>query len=408
MEKKWLKKPWLYAVSAGICLAALVLCLILGGKSSPRSIDPSRYTGLYRQEDGSVLCELDVGRILHALYLPDLRESGSDIEDYPDIKALQSLELSLSYGENGNMDIQLSGDMDTLSEYGIRFSTLNYSLPIPPYTFRQGYSWPEEDYLSGERQQGYLKALLDENGRGYPLRGVLEEVQRLRDYGGKRCFDSFRCQKEQSCFLLYPQSSAKHNGYRVVYSIEEGNTLTDRSPGKRYLSIEVQGLYYDGEKGLVYAKSSYQIHKSLKEAEDLSSFKSSGGKATVLSGGTAVKKGEAFDQNGFVRFPGKGTSFPLANGLYWSPSYDLLSEEDVWALASYPDMSLIKLLRFVRKEIYARHGGTFQQDRERSFLEHYSACSWYSGTVPQEQTELTPAEQQNIQLLREIQSLLEK
>ena len=134
-----------------------------------------------------------------------------------------------------------------------------------------------------------------------------------------------------------------------------------------------------------------------------------GGDAIRLSGGGVKVDGrQGFDQNGFVRFPDSPTSYRMANGVYWSPTYDKLDEETVWKLTAVEGHSLANLLRYARKEIYARYYTAFDAKTEREFKTHYEAYEWYEPREPDLSDFMTETERQNIRLLREIQSLIEK
>ena len=97
----------------------------------------------------------------------------------------------------------------------------------------------------------------------------------------------------------------------------------------------------------------------------------------------------------------------MATGLYWSPTYDLLTEDMIWKLTAADAYSLAKVLRYARKEIYARYHAPFDQKTELEFYNHYRSYSWYSSGVDRSD-EMTETERANMRLLREIQSLIEK
>ena len=116
----------------------------------------------------------------------------------------------------------------------------------------------------------------------------------------------------------------------------------------------------------------------------------------------------AFDQNGFVQFPDSPTSYRMANGVYWSPTYDALDEDQIWKLTAVEGHSMANLLRYARKEIYARYYAGFDERTEREFYEHYNSFSWYREMVPDRTADMTETERNNVRLLREIQSFIEK
>jgi hypothetical protein len=135
----------------------------------------------------------------------------------------------------------------------------------------------------------------------------------------------------------------------------------------------------------------------------------SNGTVTKLwGGGVRVDGKNGFDQNGFVRFPNRPTSYRLANGVFWSPTYDALSEDMIWSLTAVEGHSLANLLRYARKEIYARYYVAFDPKTEREFNEHYRSYGWYEPKEPDRSGLMTETERNNIRLLREIQSLIEK
>lgn len=377
------------------------------------TLDPKNYTTLFRrEEDGAVVASLNLSEMLADLHLPDLRGTGTDSSYYPDIEALEKLELSLGYSSDGStMTITLSGDMDTLERYGIALSPLTYEMDTPSYE-APDTRW--ESVFEGvwnvatpALQEGYLTSLLDEYGRGYNLRNVCEEVHRRRDLvvtGWSQ--QEYTVEKTQVSFILFPAGGRMQNCYRAVYAIRETG---EEASASLYLVIEVQDLAYSREEGVTFNKSVITLPATLTEAESLESYKAEGCTCTVLYGGGVVQEDrEVFDQNGFVRFYGMGTSYKLANGLYWSPTYDLLEEDSIWQLTANGEYSLAKLLRYARKEIYARHFVRFNKSTEGEFYRHFTAYNWYEEQYGESEITLSEAEQANIRLLREIQSLIEK
>ena len=98
----------------------------------------------------------------------------------------------------------------------------------------------------------------------------------------------------------------------------------------------------------------------------------------------------------------------MANDVYWSPTYDPLDEDAIWSLTAVEGHSLANLLRYARKEIYARYYVAFDPKTEREFMDHYCAYDWYEVRVPDLLGRMTETERSNMRLLREIQSLIEK
>lgn len=391
---------------------ALLICVVYWefGRGVT-TLDPREYTALSRrEEDGAVVAGLNVSAMLHSLHLPDLRETDTDLTLYPDIEALQSLQLSLSYGETGStMEVKIEGDMATLKAYGIALSPLTYTMDTPAYVE------PERQWASNFEglwntatpalQEGYLTAPLDEYGRGYNLRAVCEEVHRRRDlFAQDRFREGYTAEKTQVSFIAFPAGGRMHNCYRAVYAMG-----TAESEEKVYLVIEVQDLHYSQTEGVTFRRSTLTLPDTLKEGENLTAYEKEGAACTILYGGGVVRPDrEVFDQNGFVRFYGMGTSYRLASGLYWSPTYDLLEEDSIWQLTAGESHSLANLLRYARREIYARHFVRFDRSGEGEFQRHYTGYGWYTGLYAESEVTLSEAEKANVRLLREIQSLIEK
>ena len=91
-----------------------------------------------------------------------------------------------------------------------------------------------------------------------------------------------------------------------------------------------------------------------------------------------------------------------------STERDALDEDAVWSLTAVDGHSLANLLRYARKEIYARYYAAFDPKSEREFADHFNAYDWYEAKEPDLTMLMTEAEKSNIRLLREIQSLIEK
>ena len=168
--------------------------------------------------------------------------------------------------------------------------------------------------------------------------------------------------------------------------------------------MDVYDLYREGGR-IRYGSIDVSMYDSEEESKRLPS---SGSVTKLWGGGVRVNGKNGFDLNGFVRFPNSPTSYRLANGVYWSPTYDLLDEDMIWALTAVDGHSLANLLRYARKEIYARYYTAFDPKTEREFNEHYRAYAWYEPRTPDLSGLMTEAEKSNIRLLREIQSLIEK
>lgn len=394
----------------------LLLCLLYWELwRQPIQVDPRSYTALYRREDGAVAARMDLSALLNACHLPDPRESGLEIGRYPDIQALLSMELQLAYGQDGNMELSLRADTDTLRRWGIELSPLEFTMEAPAYVApreKKGSLAVEQEPAEEEKPltEGYLTSLLDPYGRGYNLRTVCEEVQARRDQAAKSLFkDEYETEKLQLNFIVFPVGQPYRNCYRAVYVIREKTDSSAKMQKVQYLTVEVLDLAYSSREGVTFRRSSLRMPDTLREAESLSEYEEMGCTCFDLyGGGMRNEERSAFDQNGFVRFFDTATSFQMANGLYWSPTYDLLKEDDIWRLTAVKGHSLANLLRYARKEIYARHYVRFSETAEKEFLNHYTGYGWYEGHFDREDIALSETEKANLRLLREIQSLIEK
>ena len=358
---------------------------------------------------------MDLSALLNACHLPDPRESGLEIGRYPDIQALLSMELQLAYGQDGNMELSLRADTDTLRRWGIELSPLEFTMEAPAYVApreKKGSLAVEQEPAEEEKPltEGYLTSLLDPYGRGYNLRTVCEEVQARRDQAAKSLFkDEYETEKLQLNFIVFPVGQPYRNCYRAVYAIREKTDSSAKMQKVQYLTVEVLDLAYSSREGVTFRRSSLRMPDTLREAESLSEYEEMGCTCFDLyGGGMRNEERSAFDQNGFVRFFDTATSFQMANGLYWSPTYDLLEEDDIWRLTAVKGHSLANLLRYARKEIYARHYVRFSETAEKEFLNHYTGYGWYEGHFDREDIALSETEKANLRLLREIQSLIEK
>ena len=250
---------------------------------------------------------------------------------------------------------------------------------------------------------GYLDSLLDSDGNGLNLRTICETVHNERDFLCKEVFgNNYDTTKTQVAFIVY-KSGRHHNLYRASYTAtfkpEDGV-----QPVSIYFTVDLYDLYRaEGKIGYT------SIDVSMYGSEEESKRCPSGERVTKLWGGGVKVDGKTgFDLNGFVQFPDCPTSYRLANGVYWSPTYDALDEDMIWKLTAVEGHSLANLLRYARKEIYARYYVSFDPKTEREFYEHYHACLWYEERDTDLSWLMTETERNNIRLLREIQSLIEK
>lgn len=250
-------------------------------------------------------------------------------------------------------------------------------------------------------QQGaLLHSLVDANGYGYNLRAVCECVHEQRDNVLKVLYGDAACsfEKLQASFSVDPNVN---NCYQATYRawLDADGT----APNYAYFFVRVFHLTL-GEFGVQSLSSTASVCRTEKDAR-----KAPFDDVTVLSGGGVTVPGKvAFDQNGFLLFPDCPTSYRMANGIYWSPTYDPLDEDTIWKLTAVDGHSLANLLRYARKEIYARYYAGFDERTEREFYEHYTSYPWYRELTPDRTADMTEAELANIRLLREIQSLVEK
>jgi hypothetical protein len=401
----------LSGVVLGLSLLIAVVSILRGHRTV---VDLRDYVNVGTDAGGNPAVLLDVDAILNDLRLPNPNRPGVKASDYPEVYALCTAKMHLVPIDEEHMQVTIEADTDTLARYGISFRTTTWeqqvkgfvegAAPTPVPTAQNATAsapvreTPEPD--------GYLTSLVDANGNGYNLRSVCEAVQNERDLLCKEIFgNSYDTTKTQVAFIVYTGGRHK-NLYRASYSATfrpEDNSSPP--PGSSiWFTVDVYDLQRtDGKIAFGY------VDVSLCGSEAESRHLPSGADAVKLSGGGMRVEGKrAFDQNGFVLFPNCPTSYRMANGVYWSPTYDLLDEDMIWSLTAVEGHSLANLLRYARKEIYARYYVPFDPKTEREFFEHYSAYDWYEERVPDLLGRMTETERSNIRLLREIQSLIEK
>ena len=410
-NKRIIRSAWIgTAVVLTVC--ALFLCVYYLAKGNRIVLDPENYVTVGTDAGGNPAVLLDVDAILSDLHLPNPNRPGVNMHDYPDVEALCTAKMHLTYLDKDLMRVTIEADTDTLRRYGIEFKTLSWdqqvkgfvegATPTPPPTPASA-SETATATPAIEEADGYLTALADSNGNGLNLRTVCEKVQNERDSLCNELFgNNFDTTKTQVVFIVYTEGRHQ-NLYRASYTATN-QPENGQEPITVYFTVDLYDLYrYQGEIG--YGT----VDVSLCGTEEESKHIPAGGTATRLSGGGVKVDGkEGFDQNGFVRFWDRPTSYRMANGVYWSPTYDALTEDMIWGLTAVEGHSLANLLRYARKEIYARYYVGFDQKSEREFFEHYNAYNWYEVRDPDLSALMSETEWQNIRLLREIQSLIEK
>jgi len=412
-EKSVKRRIRLLWIAAGIVLGLSVLIAVISLVVKPVAVvELKNYVNVGTDAGGNPAVLLDVDAILNDLHLPNPNRPGVNAEDYPEVYALCTAKMHLTPLDGERMRVTIEADTDTLERYGIRFAALTWEqqikgfvegatptpVPLPPTATPTPPATPDP---GGD--DGYLDSLLDANGNGLNLRTVCEAVHSERDSLCKELFgNNYDTTKTQTAFIVF--TSGRHrNLYRASY------TAVFRPDGAEepftiWFMIDLYDLHRS--EGRIQFGS---IDVSLCESEEESRRMPSNGTVTKLwGGGVRVDGKNGFDQNGFVRFPNRPTSYRLANGVFWSPTYDALSEDMIWSLTAVEGHSLANLLRYARKEIYARYYVAFDPKTEREFNEHYRSYGWYEPKEPDRSGLMTETERNNIRLLREIQSLIEK
>lgn len=393
-----------------VCVTFIFVYVLARGNRTV--IDLENYVTVGTDAGGNPAVLLDVDAILDDLKLPNPNRPGVNLKDYPDVEALCMAKMHLSYLDESRMRVTIEADTETLERYGIVFEKLSWDqqvkgfvagatpTPIPTPAPTEETVGTETDSTEPD---GFLESLVDSEGNGLNLRNVCEQVQKERDW---LCMELFNhtvdTTKTQVAFIMFP-SGRHRNLYRASYT-----ATYDPGDGQEtitvYFTVDLYDLQrYNGE--IHFGQTDVTLHGSEEESKRLPS---SGTATRLWGGGFKVEGKQGFDQNGFVRFADRPTSYRMANGIYWSPTYDALTEDMIWKLTAVEGHSLANLLRYARKEIYARYYVAFDPKTEREFFEHFNACNWYEAREPDLNGLMTETEQQNIRLLREIQSLIEK
>ena len=401
------------AVAVGLILLALSWALFLG-RIRRRTADLSAYTTLTRTGD-TVTAVLDVESLLAELELPNPRLEPKAARN-PAVKALMAMELTLSFTEEPDVvRVDVKADEGALRRRGVSLKEKSWvsSVKVLPRT-----AGIEETPLAATEvvrpqtvlADGYLTSLLDEEGKGLNLRPVCEKVHFERDRLAKEIFgNNYVTNKTHLWFIVYPEGSPRHNLYRAVYSLTETVAPEGRSIGSCFFTVDVVDLAYTADAGVTFAGTDVAICDTLHAAEDVSAFTEAGCTVTPLIGGSV--RGESrplFDYNGFVRFVGLPVSYPLPNGLMWSPTYDALEEDDVWRLIGTEERTMLELLAYAQAEINARHNYDFHGREQEPFHDYYAAFPWYAGDDPSAEKDMSLTEHRNLDLLREIMALLER
>lgn len=399
-------------VSVAVILLALAWALFLS-KIKRRTADLAAFTTLTRTGD-TVTAVLDVESLLAELELPDPRTEPKAARDGA-VKALLNMELEIAFTEEADvMNVTANVNEKALKWQGITLKEKSWTsqVKVLPRTGTQEdtpQDEPVEDRPRTVLTDGYLTSLLDEEGKGLNLRRVCEQVRFERDRLSKEIFgSSYVTKKTKLWFIVYPEGSEHRNCYRAVYSLSEIGNPEGRSIGKCFFTVDVLDLAYGVGTGVGFSRADVAIYNTLAEAESLADVAAQGGTATELVGGSVVgPERPSFDYNGFVRFVGLPMSHPLPDGTLWSPSVDPLEEDDLWRLVGNGEYSMAELLSYVRMEIFARNGYTFFQPDQAEYLEHYSACDWYSGVEDAPERFMTATERRNLELVRDLEALLD-
>lgn len=399
------------ALLLALCCVLIGLYFVQGGETT--TVDLQNYVNIGWDANGAPAAMLDVDALLTDLHLPNPKYSSVNQADYPDVDALCRMKLYLSYTDSEDvMVVTIVADTETLHRYGILFDELTWEQTIKGFvagtqpTPTPPVPTAEPDVSPTPREsmtEGFLSALLDNDGNGLNLRAVCERVQAERDYLCKEILgNSFDTDKTQVAFIVGEGGDPYYNLYRCSYTAEtkeEG----DAEPTVLYFTVDVFDLYWTGD-AVTFDRVDVSICRSETESKRLPDRQSV---TKLYGGGVRVAGKSVFDQNGFVKFPNHPTSYKMGSGIFWSPTYDALTEDMIWSLTATDTRSLANVLRYARKEIYARYYMAFDPKSEREFYDHYRSYAWYEEKDPDWESRMTETEWQNIRLLREIQSLIE-
>ena len=398
--------------SVSVILLALAWALFLS-RVTGQVADLSAYTTLTRTGE-TVTAVLDLDSLLTELDLPNPRTDPKATRNGA-VRALMNLKLNLAFTEEPDVvTVTVDVSEGPLRRRGIGLKELTWTgaVKVLPRT-----GTPEEAAEAAQTSEkprtvladGYLKALLDEEGKGLNLRKVYERVHFERDRLAKEIFgNSYVAKKTKLWFIVYPEGSLRRNCYRAVYALTETGAAEGRSIGGCYFTVDVTDLLYRTGSGISFGQTDVAMYDTQAEAEGLDELLAQGCTLTELVGGSVPgTERPSFDYNGFVRFLGLPMSHPLPDGTLWSPSSDPLDEDDLWRLVGNGEYTMTEFLGYVRMEIYARHGYTFPNADQGAYREHFAACSWYSPTEDAPERFMTATERRNLDLLRDLEALLD-
>lgn len=399
------------ATSVGLILLAVVWTLLLN-RVTQRTADLAAYTTLTRTGE-TVTAVLDLESLLTELELPNPRTEPKAARSGP-VKALLAMELELAFTEEPDvMTVTADVNERALKRQGIMLKerTWTAAVKVLPRTAAQEeapQTLSETDRPQTRLADGYLASLLDAEGKGLNLRKVCERVHFERDRLAKEIFgNSYVAKKTNLWFIVYPEGQECRNCYRAVYALTETGAPEGRSVGSCYFTVDVLDLTYRAGVGVTFDRTDVVMYDTLAEAERLDAFTARGCTVTALTGGSVPGAARpSFDYNGFVRFVGLPMSHPLPDGSLWSPSSDLLNEDDLWRLVGNGEYTMAELLAYVRMEIYARRGYTFPNPDQRAYRAHFDACDWYRPTEDAPERFMTPTEHRNLDLVKELEDLL--
>ena len=397
----------LIAIGIGaIALLSIAAILAVGIAWRPEPVDLSAYVTVERDAAGEPIGEIDTEALLKDLHLPSAADERAT-DRYEDVRAIAEMELFLGETETEDtVQVAVLADTERLKAHGITFAALTWEQPMKGwFAGSQGDTVDAPDDGENEKEPspsqngGILLKLVDAEGNGYNLRSVCEAIQTARDRFLEQHFGpDVSFQKVQVAFSVNDRGT--ENSYQAAY-----RAWATPSPEETtvYFRVSIGNLSLENGR-VIFQGVNVTQHKKETDCKRLA-FSN----GVILSGGgVKVSQKRAFDQNGFVQFAGKPTSYRMANGVYWSPTYDKLEEDDIWKLTATEGYSLAKLLRYARKEIYARYYASFDEHSEREFGEHYAQYPWYHVLTPDRTADMTETERSNMRLLREIQSLIEK
>ena len=399
------------AAAVGVLLLILGWVLVLN-RMRRRTADLAAYTTLTRTGE-TVTAVLDVDSLLTELGLPNPRTEPKAARNKA-VKAILNMQLSLAFTEEPDV-IAVTAEVNegVLRRRGILLKERTWTGPakVLPRTAQ------EEPILPGQTAEkpktvlpeGYLTALLDQEGKGLNLRPVCEKVHFERDRLSKEIFgNNYVTSKTNVWFIVYPEGQERHNCYRAVYTLTETGAPEGRSIQSCCFTVDVLDLNYRAGIGIGFSKTDVAIYPDHAAAASLDEFTARGCTVTELAGGSVPgPERPSFDYNGFVRFVGLPMSHPLPDGSLWSPSCDPLDEDDLWRLVGNGEHTMAAFLTYVRMEIYARHGYTFPNEDQGTYREHFSACDWYKGVEDAPERFMTPTERRNLDLIRDMEALLE-